>query len=104
MPRIDSLSPHVRPPDNIREVYKKYQRLPLAEIDSDKSILDLQSLDPDDLPPGISLPERRSSKDLRCAFDQFIQGDCSLGGGPLLENVPVFTHQSVSGQHVILQC
>lgn len=100
MTRIRSLDPHERPPDVVRLVNKKYQKLSLSEIDSDKTIIDPQSLAPDDLPPGICLTKCMPRKDLRLAFDQFAQGDSDLDQVPL-GNIPVFTHQSVSGQHLL---
>lgn len=106
MAQIKGLSAHDRPPDAIRQRYKKYQKAPLAEINEDPSLLDLQALDVECLPEEINLVQWRSSKDLRGAFDWFVQGNegngdmqsQSLQGGPLLENIPVFTHRSVSGQ------
>lgn len=101
MAQIRGLNAHDRPPESIRQRYKKYQKTPLAEIDLDSSILDLQALDPDQLPEPVSVSQWRSSEDLRLAFDQFVQGDNKAWQhrGPLLENIPVFTHRSVSGQH-----
>ena len=101
MAQIKGLNAHDRPPESIRQRYKKYQKTPLAEIDLDSSILDLQALDPDQLPEPVSVSQWRSSEDLRLAFDQFVQGDDKAWQhrGPLLENIPVFTHRSVSGQH-----
>lgn len=101
MAQIKGLNAHDRPPESIRHRYKKYQKTPLAEIDLDSSILDLQALDPDQLPEPVSVSQWRSSEDLRLAFDQFVQGDdkARQHRGPLLENIPVFTHRSVSGQH-----
>lgn len=102
MAQIKGLNAHDRPPDAIRQRYKKYQKAPLAEINEDSSLLDLQALDVECLPEEITLAQWRSSKDFRVAFDRFVQGRedvQSQQGGPLLENTPVFTHRSVSGQH-----
>lgn len=99
MTLIKSLNPHVRPPDAIRETYKKYQKCRLEDIDSDQSIIDLQRLDPDNLPAGISIPRWTSSEYLRPAFERFVQADNAIGRGSLPQRIPVFTHQSVSGQH-----
>ena len=101
MAQIKGLNAHDRPPESIRQRYKKYQKTPLAEIDHDSSILDLQALDPDSLPDDISVLEWRSSDDFRLAFDEFVKGNGSVWQhrGPLLGNIPVFTHRSVSGQH-----
>lgn len=96
MAQIADLNPHDRPPHAILQAYKKHQKLPLPGIASDESIIDLQSLDPDHLPPGISLQRWTLSENLRPAFDQFVHEDNGFVGGAL----PVFTHQSVSGKRV----
>lgn len=103
MVQIKGLNAHDRPPDSIRQRYKKYQKVPLAEINQDSSVLDLQALDPECLPDGISLAQWRSSEDFRLAFDGFVRGKDKTWQqrhrGPLIENIPVFTHRSISGQH-----
>lgn len=38
---MQSLDPHQRPPDSIRHVYKKYQKMKLHDLDRDSDILDL---------------------------------------------------------------
>lgn len=107
MTHISSLNPHERPPDIIRLAYKRYQKLSLPDIDADNSIIDPQSLDLGHLPAGICLTQWMSSKDLGPAFDRFNQGGSSPGQEAStldrvgLQNTPVFTHQSVSGQHLL---
>ena len=102
MAQIKGLSAYDRPPNYIRQRYKMYQKAPLAEINEDSTVLDLQALDPDCLPDEISLAQWRSSEDFRLSFDQFVQGSDKAWQqrhrGPLIENIPVFTHRSVSGQ------
>lgn len=101
MAQIKGLNAYDRPPEPIRQRYKKYQRTALPDLDLDSSILDIQALDPDHPPDGISLAQWKSSEELRLAFDQFVQGDPTAWQRrrPLVENIPVFTHRSVSGQH-----
>lgn len=109
MAQIKGIDAHDRPPDIIRQCYKKYTRLPLSEVDNDPGIIDLQKVDPESqsqsqFPAGLTLSQYMSSQDLRLAFDAFIQGDHSgqsVQGGthaPLAENVPVYTHDAISGQ------
>lgn len=99
MTQIKSLSPHERPPDSIRQTYKRYQKLSLSEIDSEKSIIDPQNLDLDSLPSGIRHLQWMQGSDLQLAFSKFSQADRSSDQDPH-ESIPVFTHQSVSGQHL----
>jgi hypothetical protein len=100
MAQIKGLNAHDRPPEAVRLCFKKYSKLPLSDIDNDSGILDLQRVDPDNLPPSLSISQYMSSQELRLAFDDFIRGGHASGQGhaPLAENMPVYTHNSVSGQ------
>ncbi|KAJ5292945.1 uncharacterized protein N7443_008898 [Penicillium atrosanguineum] len=99
MAQIQDLNAHDRPPEAVRLCFKKYSKLPLSEIDNDPGILDLQRVDPDNLPPSLSISQYMSSQELRLAFDDFIRGGHASGQdhAPLAENMPVYTHNSVSG-------
>lgn len=101
MAQIKGLNAHDRPPEAVRQCYKKYTRCSLSDIDNDPEVLDIQRLDPDQLPASIAVSQYMSSQDLRLAFDDFIRGGHALDKehAPLAENIPVFTHNAVSGQH-----
>lgn len=101
MAQIKGLNAHDRPPEAVRQSYKKYTKCSLSDIDHDPEILDLQRLDPDQLPTSITVSQYMSSQDLRLAFDDFICGSHASDKehAPLAENIPVFTHNAVSGQH-----
>lgn len=100
MAQIKGLDAHDRPPEAVRLCFKKYSRLPLSEIDNDPGILDLQGVDPDNLPPSLTISQYMSSQELRLAFDDFIRGGHASGQdqAPLAENMPVYIHNAVSGQ------
>lgn len=102
MAEIKGLQAHDRPPNSIRTIYKKYQRLKVSEVDNDPDVIDLARLDPDDLPASIKLLESMPSNDLRLAFDEFVQetnsADVEEKPAGLIEDIPVFTHELVSGQ------
>jgi hypothetical protein len=100
MAQIKGLNAHDRPPEAVRLCFKKYSKLPLSEIDNEPGILDLQRVDPDDLPPSLAVSQYMSSQELRLAFDDFIRGGHISGQdhAPLAENMPVYTHNAVSGQ------
>lgn len=101
MAQIKGFNAHDRPPEAVRQCYKKYARSSLSDIDNDPAILDIQRLDPDQLPASITVSQYMSSQDLRLAFDDFLLGVHALDKehAPLAENIPVFTHNAVSGQH-----
>jgi hypothetical protein len=102
MAEIKGLHAHDRPPNSIRTIYKKYQRLDTSEVDNDPDIIDLAKLDPDNPPASIKLWGSTSSKDLRLAFDEFVKETDSPGeereSAGLIEDIPVFKHELVSGQ------
>lgn len=99
MAQIKGLSAYDRPPDPVRLCYKKYSRIALSEVDNDPGILDLQRIDPDQLPDGVTIMQYMSSQNLRLAFDDFILGSYAATEehAPLAENIPVFAHNSISG-------
>jgi hypothetical protein len=104
MAQIKGLNAHDRPPEAVRQCYKKFTRCSLSDIDHDPGVLDLQRLDPDRLPASITVSQYMSSQDLRLAFDDFIRGGHASDKehAPLAENIPVFTHNAVSGQHRLI--
>ncbi|KAL1983016.1 hypothetical protein VTN96DRAFT_563 [Rasamsonia emersonii] len=104
MAEIKGLSAHNRPPEKVRDVFKKYQRYQASEVGSDPDIIDLQKLDPDEPPESIALDGWMSSKDLRRAFHEFVKGENASSAEPsggFFEDIPIFTHRSVSGLRLI---
>ncbi|KAJ5595128.1 uncharacterized protein N7459_001336 [Penicillium hispanicum] len=99
MAQIKGLNAQDRPPDVVHRCYKKYSSIPLSDIDNDPNILDLWRLDPDSLPPGLTLSQYISSQDLRLAFDDFTHGAHAPDKehAPMTENIPVFTHDAIPG-------
>ncbi|KAJ5899541.1 hypothetical protein N7495_004285 [Penicillium taxi] len=99
MAHIKGLNAHDRPPEVIRQCYKKYSKISLADVDQDPAILDLQRLDPQDLPPAIKASQSLPSQGLRMAFDDFVSGrhERNMEHAPSMENIPIFTHDSITG-------
>ncbi|RAK97696.1 oxidoreductase, 2OG-Fe(II) oxygenase family [Aspergillus ibericus CBS 121593] len=101
MPHIKDLNAHERPPEVLKQRYKKFQKSTLSEIDSDASIIDLQALDPQNLPNEISLTQWISSADLRPVFNQFVGPRKGMQDALPAKDIPVFSHRSVSGLQVV---
>lgn len=101
MAQIKGLNARDLPPHSVRSSYKKYSKITLPEIDNDPDILDLQQVDLDSPSEGLAVSQYISSQDLRLAFDDFVRGEHAFSKehAPLAEDVPVFTHRAVSGQH-----
>lgn len=102
MASIKGLNAHDRPSEAVRQCFKKYSKIQLSEIDHDSAILDLQRVDPAyNLPASLTFSHYISSQELRLAFDDFIRGMHSpfLEEAPLMEDIPVFAHNGITGQH-----
>lgn len=99
MAQIKGLSAYDRPPDPVRLCYKKYTKIALSEVDNDPGILDLQGIDSDQLPDGVTIAQYMCSQDLRLAFDDFIRGSHAETeeDTSLTEDIPVYAHKSISG-------
>jgi hypothetical protein len=99
MAQIKGLGAQDLPPGPIRDCYKKYSAI--DEVDNDSCIIDLQRLDPDQLPRGVTIAQHLSSQELRLAFDDFIRGGHAPAeeDAPMTENIPVYSHNLISGQH-----
>ena len=101
MPRIKELNAHERPPEAIRHRYKEIQKATLSDIDLDHQIIDLQGLNPDKLPSDISLAQWMPGAHVQPVFHQLVRahGESQKDEDTLIKDIPVYTHQSVSGQH-----
>lgn len=104
MATIKGLNAHDRPPERVRDVYKKYLKIKLPEIDHDEDIVDLEKLDVDHLPSSFAISGFLDSKDLRLAFDEFVgragnsSNEADHHGGGLIEDIPILMHKKVSGK------
>ncbi|KAE8353704.1 oxidoreductase [Aspergillus coremiiformis] len=103
MAHIKELNAHERPPEAIRHRYKEIQKATLSEIELDKKIIDLQAIDPDKLPSGISLAQWMSGEQVQPGFHQFVRAykGNQEHGDPSNKDIPVYTHRSVSGLQMI---
>ena len=98
---MEGLDAHERPPESIRQLYKKYQKLSLPEIDAHPDIIDLQRVTGNGpLDGGLLAKGCVRADTLREAFEGFMSEHSyglSLGDISLVD-VPIFIHPSVSGQ------
>ena len=95
MAQIRDLNAHDRPPESVRQVYKKYVKMPLSAVELDPGIVNLGDLNRDCLPDDIILEGTLSSKDLHIAFDNFITVPSEESR--LVEDLPIFSHKAISG-------
>lgn len=89
-----SLDAHERPPDRIRNVYKRYQKLRGAALDNDSDLLDLSV---SNMAGQLHVVRSISPTDLASAF----QGFMADGSESLVlpdASVPVYEHRHMPGR------
>lgn len=96
---MEHLDPHQRPPDSIRDVYKKYQKLKQKDLDQDLDIVDL----PDSLDTSakdkVRIVEEWTGHDLTAAFRAF-SGQDGQTYADLPLKIPVYEHADMPGRRL----
>jgi alkylated DNA repair protein alkB family protein 1 len=97
---MQHLDPHQRPPDSIRRIYKKYQKMKLQELDLDDDIVDLSTEPHSPLLSKVRVVEHVEAEDLRAAFRAFA-GD-AIDGKPYepdsIQTLPMYEHKDMPGR------
>ena len=98
MAHIRHLNAHDRPPEPVRRLYKKYTKLPISDVELDSKVVRLGTINPDWPPDGVSVAGYVSGRDLRLAFNGFLNGGGDASADESEGDIPVFAHEAVSGQ------
>jgi hypothetical protein len=100
---MQHLDPHERPPDGIRNVYKKYQKMTPKELDCDADIVDLTDYSVA-LPSKVRLIEHVGAKDLEAAFRIFAGSDAEgeLRNLDAVRAVPIYEYEDLPGRSLHL--
>jgi len=94
---MDPLDPHQRPPDAIRAVYKKYQKMKAHELDRDPDMIQLPPMPADNR---LRVVRRIQRKELNAAFQAFA-GDTGAHTEhlqPQTSSVLVYEHHDMPGK------
>jgi hypothetical protein len=95
--KMQHLDPHERPPINIRNVYKKYQKMKLKELDQDQEIIDL-SCDTSASSNGkVRVVKEYAAEDLIATFRAFAGEDAKLEDIRVSSSTPVYEHENMPG-------
>ncbi|KAF2624589.1 hypothetical protein BU25DRAFT_493563 [Macroventuria anomochaeta] len=97
---MECLDPHQRPPDSIKDVYKKYQRMKLQDLDQDPDIVDLPKSLHTSAKDKVRIVEEWSGDDLTAAFRAF-SGQDGQTYAALPSRIPVYEHANLPGLHVV---
>ncbi|KAG9187160.1 hypothetical protein G6011_05031 [Alternaria panax] len=96
------LDPHERPPDSIRNVYKKYQRMKLTDVDLDADIIDLSSDASASSSSRVRVVKEYTAEDLTAIFWSFAGEDgAELQDTHLPKSTPVYEHADMPGLYII---
>ncbi|KAF1925897.1 oxidoreductase [Didymella exigua CBS 183.55] len=97
---MEHLDPYQRPPESIKDVYKKYQKMRPKNLERDLDIVDL----PDSLNTSakdkVRIVEEWSGHDLTAAFWAF-SGQDAQAYADLPPKIPVYEHADMPGLHIV---
>ncbi|KAJ4985346.1 alkylated DNA repair protein AlkB [Stagonosporopsis vannaccii] len=97
---MDHLDPHQRPPDSIKHVYKKYQKMKPKDLDKDPDIVDLPDTLHTSAKEQVRIVEEWSGHDLTAAFRAF-SGQEKEAYAALPARIPVYEHVDMPGLHIV---
>lgn len=87
------LDAHQAPPQGLKELYKRFQRLKIDELDSDPEILDFEKVQ---LLDAVEILEPIKSSLLTSIFSRFAAED--NGNLSYIQDAPVYCHKKVPGR------
>lgn len=98
--KAHDLDAHAKPPARLREVYKKYQKLPTPALDADEEVFDHQN---GKLAGFLPIHEQRKHlpEELKIIFDRFLASTPALDGEVLASepatSYPIYENPNVPG-------
>ncbi|KAH7119678.1 alkylated DNA repair protein AlkB [Dendryphion nanum] len=93
------LDPHQRPPDSMRAIYKKYQKMQPGDLLNDIDIVDLGNHLSDIQKNKISPVRNLAPEELNRVFGSFTADNS--GHDYYTQPVPVYEHEDMPGLHII---
>lgn len=94
------LDPHERPPDSIRNVYKKYQKMKLNNLDLNQDIIDLSNDASASSGSKVRVVKHYTAEDLTAIFRTFAgeDGEEEHQDMALPRSIPVYEHEDMPGR------
>jgi hypothetical protein len=96
--KMHHLDPHERPPTCIRDVYKKYQKIKLKELDQDQDIINLSSDASASSNSKVHVVRKYAAQDLTATFRAFAGEDETIEDLDLPVSIPVYEHDDMPGK------
>ncbi|KAJ4371876.1 hypothetical protein N0V86_008430 [Didymella sp. IMI 355093] len=97
---MEHLDPHQRPPDSIKDVYKRYQKMKPKDLDQDPDIIDLPDSRTTSAKDKVRIVEEWSGHELTAAFRAF-SGQDGQTYADLPPRIPVYEHTDMPGLHIV---
>ncbi|KAF1969338.1 oxidoreductase [Bimuria novae-zelandiae CBS 107.79] len=100
---MPALDPHERPPEHIRDVYKKYQKMKSRDLEKDPALVDLERVIHTDLDAKLRVVDEWDPQRLTATFRRF-GGDHDHedpGATFHTSKLPVYEHQDMPGLLII---
>lgn len=94
---MNDMDPHERPPENIKDVYKKYQKMKLNDLDHDADIVDLPAALSTSANSDVRIVDEWRRDDLIAMFRAFSGHEAHLYDD-MPSTVPVYEHKDMPGR------
>ncbi|KAK1912008.1 hypothetical protein P3342_012491 [Pyrenophora teres f. teres] len=94
------LDPHERPPDGIRNVYKKYQKMGLQQLNQDTEIIDIRDRATASSNSKLHVVKQHEVDQLTATFRAFAGQDVVAQDLDLPSSIPVYEHEDMPGRIV----
>lgn len=95
---MDNLDPHQRPPDGIRSVYKKYQKMKPHQLNLDAEIVDLSEGSLPDRDGKVRIVKEVDAARLTASCRAFTGGDVHMGDSAVQGRLAVYEHEDMPGR------
>ncbi len=98
---MQNLDPYQRPPDSIRKVYKKYQKMKLHELEKDWEVIDLTADNTSSpISSNIRVIRELEVNDLGSNFRNFAGEGRELDSVEAPSHIKVYEHEDVPGKNI----
>jgi alkylated DNA repair protein alkB family protein 1 len=100
---MQKLDPHQRPPDTVRNVYKKFQKTKAQELPHDEHVIDLADACKNALPKGVRVVREIKAASLADTFCTFAGPDAGVDlqhHGPN-SSIAAFEHDDMPGKMLL---
>lgn len=93
LPKAPALDPREPPPQILKDMFKRFQKLPISGISTDPQVLDFER---DSLPRGVRATGKVQSETLKAIYQRFMGDTRTL---EIPEDQPVYSCEALPGRN-----